>query len=592
MNSSNRIANWTIIIIVLILAAKPFLGDTYLHLMTWDTFGYYLYLPEAFIQGDLTLSDSLHVAELYNTHQPSSYVYQIHLLENGNNVMQYSSGVAVLSIPFFWIGHFFAWLFNYPLDGFSAPYLWAFLAGSYAYMIIGIVFFRKVLRTFFSDKLTAFLLILIYLGTNYFNIQLASPCMSHVYLFALYVLVLWGTIKWYSGGQLKHMILIAISTGLIIITRPLDGLIVLIPFLWNVNSIPSFKERLSVLWAYKKQLILSIFVCFLVICIQLVYWKYVTGSFVFNSYVNPEEGLYLEDPHLIDFLFSYRKGWFIYTPIMLIMIGGFFVKSVNKEKWILSISLFLLLYVYASASWSTWWYGYSFSQRTMMQTYPLLALPLGALIESSLRIKWWKYSLGVLLLFFTSLNLFQTYQFQNNILHGSLMTSEEYWSIFGEVHAENVDKSLLMIDRDNLEFIPEEYADYEIFELDPSGTEIEKINESNPYSKVLNYTYNQSSNQDYAWYLIECDVKIPVTIEEGDFFMTGRFKRNDRYYGARYFHPLNSPNYKANEWFHAEFLYLTPTLRGVSDQFECFSFCGGDDSVLIKNLKSTSYVKK
>ena len=78
--------------------------------------------------------------------------------------------------------------------------------------------------------------------------------------------------------------------------------------------------------------------CFLIICIasiQLGYWKYTSGKFIINPYgaSNAGEGLELLNPHLLEVLFSFRKGWFIYTPLMLFTLVGF--KELYKNNKVL-----------------------------------------------------------------------------------------------------------------------------------------------------------------------------------------------------------------------------------------------------------------
>ncbi|MFO7610005.1 MAG: hypothetical protein R6X35_12570, partial [Candidatus Krumholzibacteriia bacterium] len=46
-----------------------------------------------------------------------------------------------------------------------------------------------------------------------------------------------------------------------------------------------------------------------------------TGQFVFNSYM--EEGFFFLKPKFFHGLFSYRKGWLVYSPVMTMAIIGF-----------------------------------------------------------------------------------------------------------------------------------------------------------------------------------------------------------------------------------------------------------------------------
>ena len=183
-----------------------------------------------------------------------------------------------------------------------------------------------------------------------------------------------------------------------------------------------------------------IMVAFLVIFPQLVYWKYSTGSWVYYSY--GEEGFYFNHPHIFDGFFSYRKGWFIYTPIMLFFVAGFFFMRKRIPELFLPLSIFLLLNIYVVFSWWCWWYGGSFGARPMIDSYGFLALPFAALVEKVIhQKKWQKIMAAAFLLFFMYLNLFQTRQYRTSMIHWDSMTKQAYWKVFlREQWPENYEK--------------------------------------------------------------------------------------------------------------------------------------------------------
>src|SRR5678816_3938844 len=75
-----------------------------------DPLGYYSYLPATFIYHDLPTLDST-VAQVRN-YRPELFqqgdVIAGIKLENGNFVIKYSMGLALLNIPFFIIGYIFS----------------------------------------------------------------------------------------------------------------------------------------------------------------------------------------------------------------------------------------------------------------------------------------------------------------------------------------------------------------------------------------------------------------------------------------------------------------------------------------------------
>ena len=62
----------------------------------WDNFGYYLYLPATFIYDDLKLQNDNLVTELQEKYDLSSSYYQAHSIHNGNRIIQYTSGIAII----------------------------------------------------------------------------------------------------------------------------------------------------------------------------------------------------------------------------------------------------------------------------------------------------------------------------------------------------------------------------------------------------------------------------------------------------------------------------------------------------------------
>jgi len=62
-------------------------------MLTWDVFGYYLYLPSYFIHHDIALQQQEWLTHLLDKYEPTSTLYQAIQIENGNWVMKYSMGM-------------------------------------------------------------------------------------------------------------------------------------------------------------------------------------------------------------------------------------------------------------------------------------------------------------------------------------------------------------------------------------------------------------------------------------------------------------------------------------------------------------------
>src|SRR5690606_38307458 len=72
----------------------------------------------------------------------------------GNYVLKYTSGMAIMEAPFFFIAHFLAPHLDYPADGFSPPYQVMIYLGGLLMTLLGLWYLRKLLLLFYSDKVT------------------------------------------------------------------------------------------------------------------------------------------------------------------------------------------------------------------------------------------------------------------------------------------------------------------------------------------------------------------------------------------------------------------------------------------------------
>jgi hypothetical protein len=60
--------------------------------------------------------------------------------------------------------------------------------------------------------------------------------------------------------------------------------------------------------------------------------------------------------------------------------GLFFLpENIKKLKW--SILIFTIINIYVVFSWWCWWYGGTYGQRVMIESYALLIIPLAAFVK-------------------------------------------------------------------------------------------------------------------------------------------------------------------------------------------------------------------
>ena len=393
----------------------------------WDIHSYYAYLPAGWIYKDIHLTKSDY---RFDEHY---WLFWPNQTKEGKNVIKTTMGMAILYAPFFVVAHTIANFSDYPENGFSEPYKFLLLLSALFYLFIGLDFLKKILEHYkFSDFHSAITILLIGLGTNLTAYASQSAPMSHVYSFCLFAAFIYYTIKWHEFQTLKNTLIIGFLIGLISLIRPSNIIIMLFFVLYNITSLSDFKERILLFKKTFPLLLLMLFAFFIVWVPQLIYWKISSGSYFYYSY--PDERFFFNDPKIMKGLFGFRKGWLIYTPMMAFALAGIFALKGTLKKIRLPIVLFFIVNIYVTFSWWCWWYGGSFGQRGLIESYALLAIPFASFVKYVAEKRWYYNAVFYCTaLFFIWLNLFQTLQFENMSLHYDGMTRALYFKQFGKL---------------------------------------------------------------------------------------------------------------------------------------------------------------
>ncbi len=411
--------------------------------ISWDVFGYYLYLPATFIYGDL--GELGFIDEIFRQYQPAGDFHHAVQQSDGRYVMKYPIGMAIMYLPFFLLGHLGALLTEFPADGFSRPYQLALSWGSIIYAWLGLIVIRRILLKYVSDQATAITLIIIALATNYLNYVSFDGAMPHNYLFTLYALIILFTIRWHENPNIRDVGLLGATIGLATIIRPIELMAILIPLLWNIRDKQSLIDKWKLVLSQRSHLGVLIISMGLVGSIQMIYWKIFSGTFLYYSY--GEYGFDWLSPHIFDGLFSARKGWLAYTPVMIFALIGF-VPLFKKYRYMFwAVCIYTVINIYVVYSWEVWWYGGSFGSRAMIQAYAVLCIPLGILIHDFLHMQSqvWKFVVFGCMLLCIDLNLIQTWQAHspNGGWRADGLTTKYYWKIFGTTRPKKSDKKFL-----------------------------------------------------------------------------------------------------------------------------------------------------
>jgi hypothetical protein len=386
----------------------------------WDMTLYYSYLPALFIYDDLKFEQP--------TKEWDERHFYMNSDDNGNRYVKMTSGLAIMYSPFFALGHLYASASEiHPADGFSSPYRLALLASSLFFALWGLHFLRRVLERFFSPIVSNLSVILLFVGSNMPHYSFVEP-MSHVYNFFLISLILYLSFKFIDKPSFKFAIPIGVLAGLMILIRPTNIIVLLFPviYLASTGSLKHASEWL------KYGLTAAIF-GFLALSPQLLYWHYMTGSWIIYSY-NDEHFFFLQ-PHIWDGLFSYRKGWFVYSPLLLFAAVGF-IALFKKSKLLFGSSITVLfLGLWVNLSWWCWWYGGGFGARSLIDFLPFMALGLAAFLKwLAQQNKLIKTPIILALSFLSLWSIFMNKQYKSSIIHYDSMSKELFWKQFFKDH--------------------------------------------------------------------------------------------------------------------------------------------------------------
>ncbi|MDA3942511.1 MAG: hypothetical protein PF694_03090 [Bacteroidetes bacterium] len=604
--SSNQRSLLTVWGLVILLGLLKF-GYQQTNLLSFDYFGLYLHLPATFIYHDPAVSDISWLEKINETYNNTPTFYQLQK-EGQYNIIRFFNGIAILLSPFFFLGHLLANMSQYPADGFSYPYQLAMMIAAWFYVIVGLIFTRKVLLKYFDDTTTSLTLIALYLGTNLIFWSTFDAGAPHTILLSFYAMLLWFTIRWHEEQKKRFAVAIGLLLGLIIVSRPSDIVAFLIPLFWNVYDKASLKNKIRLIQTHFGQVILLAFFTFLAGLPQLLYFYTFTGNFIYSTYTDPQSGFDFTNPRFGWVLFSFRKGWLIYAPLMVFALLGFIPLWKKHKALAPALLLHFAVNLFLIAAFTSL---ISYGWRAFIQSYALLALPLAAFISLILKKKWFvKSTAALLLIFFIWLSAIQGWQIINEMIDPSRMTKAYYLKIFGKLEKSFLDYKLLRIDPylddvtqnmipDTTQFVSKViyFNDFNSLSasIDPydSTNHVFKLSTENPYSPGIKRAHEEITTFDHIWARISFDylnfahVSGEQVLLVATYVYRGQNKKNHgksikyRTFGINDTSPGN--------WEHFSIDYLSPELLSNKSQLQVYVWSPDGDEIFIDNFSVKIY---
>lgn len=388
-----------------------------------DGQGYYEYLPSVFIHQDFIRKDiSVQSDSIYYSRINSLSVY---INYESFKLNKYPCGTAVLQLPFFTYTYLTTIRNGDNQDGYQPPFQKTIFHAALFYLFLSIYYLKKILNLYRIKPWIIFISqLLLVLATNVTNYTNMEASFSHVYSLFAVTAFFYFTKSYFINFKSKNLWLACVFLGLILIIRQVNIISILfVPFL--AGSFSDLKKGISFIFYNPSKLMVGVFITSCLFFIQCICWYLQTGHFFLYSYQG--EGFNFLKPEFINILFSYKKGLFIYSPILLICMSGLIWLLYQKKHYLLLTWLFFFLIItYILSSWWSWYYGCSYGLRAYIDFYAAFFILL-AIMLNEIRMKFMIITVSFITI---PINIIQTYQYKEFILHWIDMNKEKYWKVF------------------------------------------------------------------------------------------------------------------------------------------------------------------
>lgn len=408
--SASLLAVWAMVLITAVVTMRGLWhgtdGNGWKETIRSDARGYYGYLQAFFIRNDLG-------HEAFN----STYVKYTPT----GTLNKYFCGTSVMMAPWFGIGHGFALQHpDGPQDGTSEHEQKAIGVGAWIYLLLGLRALRALLLGLgVRDPIVALIVTGLALGTPLIQYAAMQPGWSHIYSFCVISAFLLAVHRVASGRSAWWVIGAGAFFGLAVLIRPVNGMILLaVPLVTGA----SFRSFIQNILKQRLALIGSTLVCCAIVGIQCLLWHMQTGNWVEYGYQG--EGFHWSRPEIIKVLVGFRRGLFLWTPLMVLP-ALCAVLLLTYDRWRSAWSLvYWIVSTYVISSWWIWYYGGGFASRVYIDHYPVLVIPMALVLQ-----RWKLRSVRVAGVFVgccVVLNLAQLWQFHRGFLHHESMDREKY----------------------------------------------------------------------------------------------------------------------------------------------------------------------
>lgn len=245
-----------------------------------------------------------------------------------------------------------------------------------------IIIYKTLLLLKYSKKTIIFSLSVITISSYLLWYVFLLPIFTHTSEVFIISLILYTYLKYLSTNINKYLILLSGAIGFSVLIRP-----ILLPigcfFLLSILS-NNFKTRFTIkdLKIFMKKAVIIFISALPFVLIYLIYNYQSYSSFVTSGYNSARSESFVSEFNGINILFSPFRGWFTYSPIMLLATIGLALLYKKRRSLSIISLLSILIIVCIYGFWPNWWGGGSFGSRFLLFSVPLCTLGLAELLES------------------------------------------------------------------------------------------------------------------------------------------------------------------------------------------------------------------
>ncbi len=471
-----------------------------------DGLGYYCYLPAAIIYQDFTYSFyGKPENKIKRSFWPAINPYK------SAGVNKYYCGTAICFLPFFLIGIVISAIAGTDINGYTDTFLMLISIGALIYYLLSVFMLTKIGRFFgVSEKISLITCLIFFFSTNQFQYTIQEPSMSHAYSFFAVSLFFYLYIKLLEHTTNKNIFLLGLALGLVALVRPVNVVVVLFTPFFS-ESIRDYVLFLKTIFVHHiKGLLLFLLAMASAVALQFTFYYLQTGDFFIVSYEG--ETFNFAHPEFFNVLFSYRKGLFIYVPILL---AALIFILFSKNNWYKKIIFFITftVFLYITASWWCWWYGGGLSIRPIVDILPVFVI-ITMLFVSKLTVSKRKI-VFVICIPFLFMSQLVAYQYSNALLDSSYMNKEKFWDLFLETDLATINEKKIAKVTFEKPIVKMELMNYEdsggdsrIANEGYHSSKSSIVGEKNFYSKGFCFPLKDLGINDNFYIIIECMAKV------------------------------------------------------------------------------------